>query len=291
MKVNIKIYFLAIFFSACCTFTSASAQQDSTVEESTQPPEREFIFEELKEFSELLETVIEEDEKDSKRIELDSSKIALARRSYQKRVFDTIEINRYKSLDVFDYTEARADQSPFILWLQRIFRKLFGMFEPDEIEEETVESWFSFFNIIKYVVIILAAALLAWFLLKSEFTSLIKKKNIDFDPKIGDLDITIEEDVLLTSLQEAITKEDYRTAVRYKYLIVLKQLNEDQFINWKDYKLSSDYINEITDSNLQKEFRSLTEYFNYTWYGNYKVNRGFFDKAVTHFDSIKTKIS
>lgn len=268
------------------------AQQDSSVVEESIPLEREFEFDEIPEIEEVADII--ELAKDivgkTESIEWDTSKAELARKYYLKRTFDTTEINRYKTLDAFDYTEARSENSPFINWLKRIVRKLFGAMEPPEVEEEQVNSWFSAINILKYIVIILAAGLLAWFLLRSEFKSLIKKKNKSIDPVAGDLDITIQQDVLLTRLQEAIDKRDFRTAVRYKYLIILKQLNEDQYIKWKDYKLSSDYIEEITDPILQKEFRSLTEYFNYAWYGNYQVKADFFNKAVTHFDSIKSKI-
>ena len=155
---------------------------------------------------------------------------------------------------------------------------------------EEHQSWFDLENIIYTLLIGGAVAFLAWLLVSNDFKSILKKKDVAFQQKPGDLDITVEKDVLLSRLEEAIKDKDYRTAVRYQYLIVLKHLNENDVSHWKDFKLSTDYIKEIKDKSVKKEFASLTKYFNYSWYGNYKVNDSFFEKASGLSDSILSLI-
>ncbi len=289
MKENIKSYFTYISVCICFSCISLNAQVDSTSEGSNSPREREFVFEEVNELAEVLEDVLEVD---NQNYEWDTSRIEIARRNFTQRVFDTIELNKYKELDQFDYSETRSEDSAFKRWWQRLLRSIFGSMELEESNAEPSTTWSSFINVFKYILILLAAGLIAWFLVKGEFKNLLKKKDkFQLKPSTGDLDITVERDVLLKSLEDSIKNNDFRSAVRYQYLIILKQLNEEDYIQWKDHKLSVDYIKEIKDPDLKKEFSKLTEYFNYAWYGNYSIKRRFLNKAGRYFDSIKSKIS
>lgn len=76
---------------------------------------------------------------------------------------------------------------------------------------------------------------------------------------------------------------NYRLAVRYYYLWVLKSLSAREIINWHWQKTNSDYIYEIADSSLRKDFEYLSYLYDYSWYGEFPLDEAAFGKAEKAF--------
>jgi hypothetical protein len=79
-------------------------------------------------------------------------------------------------------------------------------------------------------------------------------------------------------LQKAIEASDYRLAVRFWFLKTLQNLHHEQIIQWKEQKTNTDYIYEIKDQNLKKEFTGLSRIFDFAWYGEQTIeNKSFIE--------------
>ena len=86
-----------------------------------------------------------------------------------------------------------------------------------------------------------------------------------------------------TLIASAEANNNYRLAIRYYYLWLLKQLNEKGAIVYDVEKTNSDYQYEIKSEGLQKDFAYTSYLYNYIWYGEFNVNDTQFTKAKTAF--------
>ncbi|MNK22217.1 hypothetical protein D3C87_404910 [compost metagenome] len=79
---------------------------------------------------------------------------------------------------------------------------------------------------------------------------------------------------------------DYKLAVRYYYLWLLKKLSNNDIIDWHWDKTNRDYLYEIKNSTLKKDFEYLSYVYDYSWYGDFPLDETAFVKAEKAF--IKT---
>jgi disulfide oxidoreductase YuzD len=103
--------------------------------------------------------------------------------------------------------------------------------------------------------------------------------------------ITDEEELIKTKdiskfIEKAIQQKNYRLAVRYYYIHILKQLEQQQFISWEQQKTNDDYSNEISEETIQSSFIKLTRLYDFVWYGNFAINEIEFAKIETDFIEI-----
>jgi hypothetical protein len=97
----------------------------------------------------------------------------------------------------------------------------------------------------------------------------------------------IENNIHITNfkslIEEAEKNNNYRLAIRYYYLWLLKSLTENEIIEYDVEKTNSDYKNEITSKNIKEEFSYTSYLYNYIWYGEFNVDETQFNKAKHAF--------
>lgn len=76
-----------------------------------------------------------------------------------------------------------------------------------------------------------------------------------------------------SAIEHAITKNNYRTAIRLLYLQTLKLLSDEAVIDWRINKTNADYVQELQPYGYQHQFMQLTFYFDKVWYGEAKVDK------------------
>lgn len=108
-------------------------------------------------------------------------------------------------------------------------------------------------------------------------------------------EITIEEEnIHELDLDKIITTEiqqkNYRRAIRYMYLKLLKVLTDNDFIEWKLNKTNHEYFEELKKSNYLDDFNHLTWIYEYIWYGNFTVSDSFFEPTKNEFYQTYEKI-
>ena len=192
-------------------------------------------------------------------------------KGYQKKYSDSEFIYKVKS-------KPDTQWDRFLKWLGNFLRELFSFGN-----KTSNASWFVIivrillFAIVGYVIYLIVASLLGkdslWLFRRSQ-----KKVSVD--------DI-IEQDITQMDFRQLIenTKKDgdYRLAVRYYYLWLLKTLTYREIIKWHPDKTNTDYLYEIKDSTLRKDFEYLSYVYDYSWYGDFHIDNEAYIKAEKAF--------
>lgn len=91
-------------------------------------------------------------------------------------------------------------------------------------------------------------------------------------------------------IREAKQNNDYRMATRLVFLYSLKILSDQQLIRWLPGKTNHDYLDEVARPDLKDGFQELSLYFDYAWYGNFRVSEEIFQKVEGVFLQLKNKV-
>lgn len=85
----------------------------------------------------------------------------------------------------------------------------------------------------------------------------------DIDPT------TVQLSELEIKIVEAESENDYRIAVRYYFIWVLKELSDSNSITWKKKKTNHHYLSETLGKPFYLGFHKIVNLFEYIWYGKY----------------------
>ena len=141
--------------------------------------------------------------------------------TYPKK-FDPNFRNRYKGED-FDYTTVKPKEAlseKIIRWVKKILESVFG--EMDPLKANRIAS-----TIVRILAIVIGAVLLYFlirFIASKEGNFFFGKKNRKLDIKSGDLHENIHEINFPESILQFEKQKDYRSAIRYHFLYLLKKL-------------------------------------------------------------------
>lgn len=212
-----------------------------------------------------------------------SQVIALDSSSIEHREFDSEKISKYQKQRAYNY-----DNNP--KYEQNVFRRLWYNFWQKVRERLGEETLSTTWQIIQYLLILIAFALLLNFMLKSSKTSMFKKGDTspDFDKKI--MESQSGEESIQNMILAAEKEEDYSNAIRYLFLKVLKKLNEEDLIKWKDFKTNSQYAKEIKVPEISNEFEDLSHVFEYVVYGEFELEKGKYLQYKNEFESLYDKL-
>jgi hypothetical protein len=193
--------------------------------------------------------------------------------SLNVRDFSEPEIQNYRSSHDFDYgTDAKANMgvaewiiNEILNWIGRTF----------------IGTWVG--KLVYYLIIVAALAGVALLLFRSQLMFPIisrRKSKLKFTP--------ITDDIYAEDLEQLMNKafeaKAYREAIRFAYLLFLRQLSEEEFIQWQLEKTSKQYQYEIQNVRLREEFTNHTSDYNYVWYGLFVLPETQF---VAIFDAIR----
>lgn len=220
----------------------------------------------------------------------DSLKVKHDSKVIKQKKFDTNQIEKYRADKDFDYTEKKQEQGFFAkVWnwfkriLQRFFEWLFGV-------ERATGALEAFLSILPYLILAVVLYFLLRFFLKVDSNTLLMK-----GAERATINLTEEEELIKNEniqqlIDQAIANKNYRLAIRYYYLSVLKKLATRELIDWQQEKTNEDYIKEIKKESIKDEFIKSTVLYDFVWYGNFNINEPEFVKAQTVFNKLKNLI-
>ena len=107
---------------------------------------------------------------------------------------------------------------------------------------------------------------------------------------VTDIETNIHATDFKQLIEVAENDKNYRLAIRYYYLWLLKGLTNAEIIDYDVEKTNSDYFNEIKSKPIQEEFSYTSYLYNYIWYGEFDVNEQQFNKAKTAFKKFLNSI-
>lgn len=197
-----------------------------------------------------------------------------------QRVLNPVEISQkdleaYRQNKDFDYT--LQDRSDNILikmlnwikrkikaFLYRFFSWILGVKKAGKMVHILMQS-------LPYLAVFIFVYLIYRFLIGTDLIASAKNKKHFEGLVYTSTDEQILKEANLDQLiQEAIQKQNYRLAIRYYYLKLLKYLIDNQLIEWHPDKTNRDYVMALKGSELQPLFNRLTYIYEYVWYGKFK---------------------
>lgn len=197
----------------------------------------------------------------------------------------------FKASDKFNYEIEHTDNSWwegvknwFYNILRRFFEWLFGV--------DAAPSYIAvFLKYIPYVLLGLLLFLLIRFFIKANTKNILFSKSNAATVLLSEEERIIKTEDIQGLIKQALDNHNYRLAIRYYYLYLLKLLTERELITWEIQKTNDDYIQELSQSTLKPLFQKVTLLYDYIWYGKFAIDRETYDKAKGNFDQLKNSIT
>ena len=142
-------------------------------------------------------------------------------------------------------------------------------------------------EIILRIFLILIAGVVLYFLIKLLFDKegnfIFSKKNKKVDISATELHENIHEINFPESILGFEKAKDFRSAIRYQFLFVLKKMTDKNIIHWNPEKTNKDYLKELENTSHKKPYRDLALIFDYVWYGEFEINEQEYQKFKNQF--------
>ncbi len=205
--------------------------------------------------------------------------------------FDDQKIEEFRSQEDFNYTEYQEPDNwwtQFKSWINQYFKKILKSFFGTAVA--TSEFWTILLHILMYTLVIGVLFLLGWLFMRVNPRDMLLEK-----PTAPQISLTEDEDIIHNKdiqqlIHQALQQKNYRLAIRYYYLFVLKKLSDVELIQWEAQKTNTDYIKELTDDTVRNQFKSITKLYDFIWYGSFEVNEKSYQKAEKEFIAITNHI-
>ncbi|GAA4244471.1 MULTISPECIES: DUF4129 domain-containing protein [Winogradskyella] len=209
----------------------------------------------------------------------------------EKQHISEKDLETYKADDDFNYTEVVAEENFFDKakrWLRnfliKFWESIFGV--------GTATGFLYFmFRILPYILLGVLIFLLIRFFLKVNSNNLITKAKKEASISFTEEEQIIKNEDINALIKDAIQQKNYRLAIRYYYLLSLKQLTESDHILWQPQKTNEDYINEIEKDHLKIDFKNITRIYDYVWYGEFNVDAIKFETLKLPFENLNKTIT
>ncbi len=194
---------------------------------------------------------------------------------YQKRRNFAVDINEAYSGNDFKYKEEKEKELKEVAYKTPRTNPIFIA---------------SFAAFMKMIFPFLLAAIVLYIVVKlyvgspSNLWNFKEAKN-----KVADKLIYEDEDIENTDieglLKRALTEKNTRLAVRYYYLLLLQKLSHKEIIKYDKDKTNSEYLFEISNKNIRKDFSYLSYIYSYVWYGDFSLNDSDFARIQERYKS------
>lgn len=214
--------------------------------------------------------------------------LKIDRGSISPREFQAFE-EKYSGEDFRYETETAQGTgwwSRFKAWIRQMIKSIFNLNGQDEVlRAQNLIKQIGGVTIFLLVVFFIFKAVMnkegRWIFGKSSDKNIIPVSNIEANIHNTDFNALIAS---------AEAEHNYRLAIRYYYLWLLKGLSETGRIQYDVEKTNSDYQEEIHSAELKKSFSYTSYLYNYIWYGEFPVNQNEFDHAKTTFNALLNQL-
>jgi len=117
-----------------------------------------------------------------------------------------------------------------------------------------------------------------------------KKEKVDSEKQMDDL-ISSLDDFSKSELliNDAEAKKNYNLATRYLFLQMLKNMADEEIINFSPEKTNLDYLNEIPSKD-KRQFSFLIRNYEYVWYGKFSIDKIKYLELKEKFISFNSKL-
>ncbi len=152
-----------------------------------------------------------------------------------------------------------------------------------ELDNETIDN---VQKAVVYAMVAIGALVLAWMFFRADLAGIWAARPRRALDDVRITDENLDEIDFERAIAAAVAQQDYRLAVRYSYLKLLKLLADKGLIVYQADKTNRQYVRELKEP-LRSGFRDLTRRFDYAWYGNRPVSEAEFNDGQKTFAEIE----
>jgi hypothetical protein len=146
-----------------------------------------------------------------------------------------------------------------------------------------------FIKSIAYIVFALITLSLIYFIFKDIKLNLSSDKKISLNIDLDNIE-NIQTVDLEKLLKQSLDNNEYRMAIRLRYLIILQSLAKKEIIHWKPEKTNRMYVSEVKLSPFLQEFKQLTLIFEKVWYGGEGIEDAKYRSLEPLFDNLNNRV-
>lgn len=206
-----------------------------------------------------------------------------------KKISDK-DLSSYRNDPDFNY-EVKAKEPTILddIWawfgnlLRRFFEWIFGI-------DAAAGPLAFFLELLPYLLLFFLLFLLIRFFINANLRGLKNSQRNKNVVGLSEEENIIKNENIDELIQQAVANKDYRLAVRYSYLLILKLLSEKDIIAWELQKTNSDYLDEISKEHLKTPFKASTRLYEYIWYGDFMIDEPKYQKAALAFNALRKNI-
>jgi hypothetical protein len=203
---------------------------------------------------------------------------------YPKKFKENIP-SRYKGKD-FDYTTVKPRMSFWEKLMQKIYQIIESIFGENVFTKSG-----NIAGVLVRLFAIIVVGFLLYFIIRylagKEGNFFFGKKNKKVHIKDEELHENIHEINFPESILQFERSGDFRSAVRYQFLFILKKLSDKKLIVWNPEKTNKDYVAELKAPHLKNAFYDLSYIFEYVWYGEFSITEESYLKFKSQYQSFK----
>jgi len=135
------------------------------------------------------------------------------------------------------------------------------------------------------------AAALIWYLAESNITLFQKRRKLTEEEKEQD---EMPEDIFAINydrqIRKAVEMGNYRMAIRLQFLNLLKKMADTNIISYRSDRTNLDYLFQVNNKPLYKDFFRLVRHYEYSWYGHFDVDAPVYEKVASDFNDFQQKL-
>ncbi len=144
-----------------------------------------------------------------------------------------------------------------------------------------------------YLLAAVGIALLVWITYRLLFSNkrlLAKdKKEPGEEGEVKFIEKNLMKVDLLPFIEKAKKVEDYALAIRYLNLLNIQLLAQKGLIKWKHTKTNTEFILEIQEAEIKREYISNVNIFNRIWYGGVSIDAKQYEENARYFFNFQRK--
>lgn len=221
----------------------------------------------------------------------DSTKVVYDKSKRQPIIIEQENLTPYLNDDNFIYefeTKEYGWWEALKNWFNNVLRSFFEWLFGVDAAPKYLSAFLKF---LPYLLLGVLLFLVIRFFIKYNSKSILFSKNNPNLVSLSEEERIIESANIEMLIKEALEQKNYRLAVRYYYLLILKLLKDRELIDWKLQKTNDDYLEELSNSVLRPQFEKVTNLYDYIWYGAFNIDVERFDAVRTKFDQLKNSIA
>ncbi|MBZ9628600.1 hypothetical protein LB450_10855 [Psychroflexus sp. CAK1W] len=204
--------------------------------------------------------------------------------------FDTSLIEPYQANEDYNYFNIN-EQKSFLAKIQRWLDLQWNKFLDWLLSGISEGSFWNYLALtLKILLIIGLGVLIVWLFNKYYVVNQKSPPADQSEINLSEDELLIQQKDLSTLIEEAESEGNYRLASRYLFLSILKHLKDYNFIEYQFQKTNTDYKSEITQQAIKSDFTYASKFYEFVWYGDFKLEVADFKSAKSRFEHLISNI-